>query len=195
MKQCFTYGDPPIDPPAQSNSTGNSPDATPKPQNLFTEPPSTEDIELADGILANNSRNITRNHVEDLEEINPLPHLTQPQRQQQKLKSIHNIHNQLDTNTLPNCVTIRNIDNQLDINTLPNSVTNHGKRKITHSVEKETPASSHTLPDHVTKRGKQSVARSRETNNFDQQKTRNEDISIDTYHTLANDSDIYLVDR
>ena len=187
MKQCFTYGDPPIDPPAQSNSTGNSPDATPKPQNLFTEPASTEDIELADGILANNSRNIARNHVDDLEEINPLPHLTQPQRQQQKLKSIHNIHNQLDTNTLPNRVTIRNIDNQLDINTLPNSVTNHGKRKITHSVEKETPASSHTLPDHVTNCGKQSVARSRETNNFDQQKTRNEDISIDTYHTLAND--------
>ena len=48
-------------------------------------------------------------------------------------------------------------------------------------------------------RGKQSVARSRETHNFDnnldQQKARNNDIPNDNRSTLANDSNIYLVEQ
>ena len=73
------------------------------------------------------------------------------------------------------CVTIHNINHQLNISTIPNCVTNHGKRRATHSVEKEIPANDHTLSDRVINRGKQSVAHSRETKNFannlDQQKT------------------------
>ena len=131
--------------------------------------------------MPNNSRNIITNHIEDLEEIKALPDLMESLRKQRKIKSI------------------QNIDNQLGINTLPNCVTNHGKRRVAHSVEKGTPANDHTLPDPVTNRGKQSVARSRETNNFannlDQQKARNETISTNTRQTLANDSDIYLVEQ
>ena len=76
---------------------------------------------------------------------------------------------------------IHNVDNQLDINTIPNCMNNHGKQRATHLVEKETPANDHTQSDRVINRGKQSVVCSRETNNFaknlDQQKTRNEDIN------------------
>ena len=89
--------------------------------------------------------------------------------------------------------------NQLASNTLPNCVTNHEKRKATHSVEKETPAKNRTLSDRVINRGKQSVARSTKTNNLnnnlDQQKTRNNDISTDSHLTLANDSNIYVVEQ
>ena len=84
MKQYFTYDDIPIDPPPQINPTRNSHNSTPKPQNLFTELPGTEDTELVHDILPNNSRNIATDHVEDLEEINPLPDLTEPQQQHQQ---------------------------------------------------------------------------------------------------------------
>ena len=101
MKQYFTYDEPPIDPPPQNNFKGNAPNPAPGPQTLFTESPGTGDTELVDGILPYNSRNITPDHVEDLEEINPLPDLTESQRQQQKIEDVHDIDNQLDT-TLPN---------------------------------------------------------------------------------------------
>ena len=52
--------------------------------------------------MPNNYRNITPDHVEDLEEISPLPDLTESQRQQQKIEDVHDIDNQLDTTTLPN---------------------------------------------------------------------------------------------
>ena len=111
--------------------------------------------------------------------------------------TIHDANNQLDTTTLPNCVTIHNVDNRLDINALPNCVTNHEKQRANPSVEKKTPANDHTLSDHVINRSTQSVARSRETNNFannlDQQETRNENISPDTRQTFANGSNIYLM--
>ena len=84
MKQYFTYDDLPIDPPPQINPTRNSHNSTLKPQNLFTELPGTEGTELVHDILPNNSRNIATDHVEDLEEINPLPDLTVPQQQHQK---------------------------------------------------------------------------------------------------------------
>ena len=94
-------------------------------------------------------------------------------------------------------MTTNNAGNQLDINTLPNCVTNHEKWKAIHSVEKETPANDHNLSDRVINYGKPSVARSRETHNFDnnlnQQKTRNNNIPTDNRPTLANDSNIYLV--
>ena len=131
IKQYFTYDDPPIDPLPQNNSAGNSPNPTPKPQNLFAELPGTEDTELVHDILSNTSRNVATDHVEGLEEINPLPDLTESQQQQQKIKDIHNA------------------DNQPDINTIPKCTTNHGKRRATHSVEKETPANDHTLSDRV----------------------------------------------
>ena len=102
MKQYFTYDEPPIDPPPQNNFKGNSPNPAPGPQTLFTESPGTGDTELVDGILPYNSRNITPDHVEDLEEINPLPDLTESHRQQLKIEDVHDIDNQLDTTTLPN---------------------------------------------------------------------------------------------
>ena len=71
MKQYFTYDDPPINPPLQNNSTGNSPNPTPEPQNLFTEPPGTEDTELVYDALPNNSRHIATDHIEDLEGKTP----------------------------------------------------------------------------------------------------------------------------
>ena len=136
----------------------------------MTEPPGTEDTELLDIILPNNSRKTTPDRLEDLEKINPLPIFTEPQRQQQKIKDVHNI------------------DNPLDINTLPNCLTNHGKRRVPHSVEKKTPANDDTLLGCVINHGKQYVARLRELNNsankLDQQKTRNEDISTDTRQIL-----------
>ena len=96
-------------------------------------------------------------------------------------------------------MTTHNVNDQLDINTLLNCVTSHEKPKATHSVEKETPANDHTLSDRVINRGKQSVACSRETNNFvnnlDQQKTRNNNIPTDNHQTPINDSNIYLVDQ
>ena len=160
MKQYFTYDDPLIGPSSQSNSPGNSPNPTPEPQNLFTELPGTEDIELVHDNLPDTSRNIATAHVDELKEILPLPDLTETQRQQQKIKDIHNIDNQLDiiTTTLPTGVTTHNADNQPNTNTLPNCVTNHGKRKATHSVEKETPANDHTPSDRVINRGKQSCS-------------------------------------
>ena len=180
MKQYFTYDDAPIDLPPQNNFKGSSPNPAPGLQNLFTEPLGTEDTVLVDGILPNNSRNTTPDHFEDLEKVSHLPDFTESKRQQWKIKDVHNT------------------DNPLDINTLPNCLTNHGKRRVPHLVEKKIPANDHTLSDCVINRGKQRVARSRESNNsannLDQQKTRNEDISIDTRQTLSNDSNIYLVE-
>ena len=117
------------------------------------------------------------------------------------IKDIDGLENELDiiTTTLPNCVTTNNADNQLASNTLPNCVTNHDKRKSTHSTEKETSSNNHTLSDRVINCGKQGVARSTETNNFnnnlDQQKTRNNDIPAVSHPTLANGSNIYLVEQ
>ena len=117
------------------------------------------------------------------------------------IKDIEDLENELDiiTTTLTNCVTTNDANNQLASNTLPNCMTNHEKRKATHSVEKETPAKNRTLSDRVINRGKQSVAHSTKTNNLnnnlDQQKTRNNDISTDSHPTLANDSNIYVVEQ
>ena len=77
LKQYSTYDDPQIDPPPQNNSRINSPNPAPGPQTLFSESHGTGDTELVDGILPNNSRNTTPDHVEGLEEINPLPDLTE----------------------------------------------------------------------------------------------------------------------
>ena len=201
MKQYFSYDDPPIDPPLQSNSPRNSPNPNPTSQNVFTELSATEDTEVAYDNLPDTSCNVATDHVDNLEEMQPLPDLMEIQLQQQKINDIDDIANQLDiiTTTVPNCVTTNNADNQLDINTLSNCVTNHEKWKAIHSVEKETPANNHTLSDRVINRGKQSVARSRETHNFDnnldQQKARNNDIPNDNRSTLANDSNIYLVEQ
>ena len=78
-------------------------------------------------------------------------------------------------------------------------MTNHEKQRSNLSVEKETPVNNHTLSDRTTNRSTQTVARSRESNNFannlDQQETRNENISPDTRQTLANGSNIYLVEQ
>ena len=74
-------------------------------------------------MLPNNSYNTSTDHIEDLEEINPLPDLTESQRQQQKIQFIYNIDHPLGINTLPNYVTVHDTDNQLDTPTLPNCVT------------------------------------------------------------------------
>ena len=195
MKQYFSYDDPPIDPPPQSNSPGNSPDPTPTPKHFFPELLATENSDLVQ------PDDVATDHVDNLEEIPPFPDLTEIQLQQQKIKDIDDRDNQLDiiTTTLPNCVTTNNANNQLAINTLPNCATNHEKQNATHPIEKETLASNHTLSGRVINRGKQSVARSTETNNFnnnlDQQKTRNNDIPTDNHPILANDSNIYLVEQ
>ena len=102
MKQYFTYDEPPIDPPPQNNFKENSPNPAPGPQTLFRESPGTGDMELVDGILPNNSRHTTSDHVEDLQEINTLPDLTESQQQQLKIEDVQDIDNQLDTTTLPN---------------------------------------------------------------------------------------------
>ena len=104
MKQYFSYDDPPIDPPPQSNSPGNSPNLTPVSQNLFTELLATEDTKRVQDNFPDTSCNVATDHVDNLEEIQPSPDLTETQGQQQKIKDIHNIANQLDiiTNTLPN---------------------------------------------------------------------------------------------
>ena len=70
-----------IDPPPQNNSKGNSPNPALGPKTLFTEPPGTEDTKLVDGILPNSFSNTTIDQVEDLEEINSLPDLTESQQQ------------------------------------------------------------------------------------------------------------------
>ena len=137
----------------------------------FTESPDKRETEFTEG----NSQNIITNHIEDQEEISPLPELTKSLRQKQKAKSS------------------QDIDNQLDINTLPNCVFNRGKESVTDSVEKETFSSDHTLQNCVNNCGKQSVAGSREgkdfPNNHDQQK------ATSTPQTLANDSDIHLMEQ
>ena len=178
MKQYFKYDDPPIDSPTQRNSTGNPPEDNQESlQNLLT----IEEIELADGILPNNSQNVITNHIEDLEKINPLPELTKSMQLKQKTKRS------------------QDKDNHFSINTLPNCVFNRGKQSATHSVEKETSSNDHTLPDYGFKRGKQSVTHSREENDFpsshDQQKARNEHISNNTSQTLTNENDLYLVEE
>ena len=126
-------------------------------------------------------RNTTADQAENLTEINPLPDLAESQRQQEKMHCIYKI------------------DNLHDINTLLDCVTNHEKQRANPSVEKETPVNNHTLSDRTTNRSTQTVARSRESNNFannlDQQETRNENISPDTRQTLANGSNIYLVEK
>ena len=129
MKQYFSYDDPPIDPPLQSNSPRNSPNPTPASQNVFTELSATEDTEVAYDNLPDTSCNVATDHVDNLEEMQPLPELMEIQLQQQKINDIDDIANQLDiiTTTVPNCVTTNNADNQLDINTLSNCVTNHEK--------------------------------------------------------------------
>ena len=94
---------------------------------------------------------------------------------------------------------IYKIDNPHDINTLLDCMTNHEKQRSNLSVEKETPVNNHTLSDRTTNRSTQTVARSRESNNFannlDQKETRNENTSPDTRQTLANGSNIYLVEQ
>ena len=126
-------------------------------------------------------RNTTADQAENLTEINPLPDLAESQRQQEKMHCIYKI------------------DNLHDINTLLDCVTNHEKQRANPSVEKETPVNNHTLSDRTTNRSTQTVARSRESNNFannlDQKETRNENTSPDTRQTLANGSNIYLVEQ
>ena len=65
-------------------------------------------------------------------------------------------------------------------------MTNHENRKVTHFAEKETPANNSNLINN----GKQSVARSLQTNNFNQQKITNTDVSTAKHplaiHTLTN---------
>ena len=126
-------------------------------------------------------RNTTADQAENLTEINPLPDLAESQRQQEKMHCIYKI------------------DNLHDINTLLDCVTNHEKQGANPSVEKETPVNNHTLSDRTTNRSTQTVARSRESNNFannlDQKETRNENTSPGTRQTLANGSNIYLVEQ
>ena len=177
-QHCLAHSDllPEITPPPQNNSTGTSPNSTPRPKNLFTEPPATDDTVLVDGILPTNSCNTTTNHVENLAEINPLPDLAESQRQQENMQCI--------------C----NIDNPLNINTLSDCVTNHEKQRANPSVGKEISVNDHTLSDRVTNRSTQSSSESNNfVNNLDQQETKNENTSLDTSQTLANGSNIYLV--
>ena len=81
MKQYFKYDYSLIDPPPQKNSKVNPPNPFLGPKTLFTEPPGTEDTELVDSILSNSFSNTTIDQVEDLEEINSLPDLTESQQQ------------------------------------------------------------------------------------------------------------------
>ena len=134
--------------------------------------------------------------MEALEEINPLPDLMNSK--QQKIKGFQVNNKPIDTNALPNCVTIHE-DQQLDINTLPNCVTNNGKRNSAHPIGEKTPANGYALSHRVITSGRQSVALPRKTNNFvnnpDQQKTTNHNIPTDICRTPATDSNIYLVDQ
>ena len=183
LSTCLAYSDllPEITPSPQNNSIETSPNPTPKPKNLFTEPPATDDTILVESILPTNFRNTTSDQAENLAEINPLPDLAESQRQQEKMQCIYKI------------------DNPHDINTLLDCMTNHEKQRANPSVEKETPVNNHTLSNRTTNRSTQTVARSRESNNFannlDQQETRNENTSPDTRQTLANGSNIYLVEQ
>ena len=185
MKQCFTYDDPPTDSSPHNNSNKPSPSPTFCPQALVTEPPSTENTQLADIILSHDSRNTTPDPVEDLQELNPLPDLMNST--QKKINGFQAINEdyQLDTTALPSCVTIHNEDHQLDINTLPDCV---------------TPARDHALSDHVITRGKQTVARSGEINNFadnhdQKKKIINHNLPTDACQTPATDNNIYLVEQ
>ena len=71
LSKCLAHSDllPKITPPPQNNSTETSPNPTPK------EPPATDDT--VDGILPTNSCNTTTNHVENLDERNPLTDLAE----------------------------------------------------------------------------------------------------------------------
>ena len=107
---------------------------------------------------------------------------------------------QLDTASLPNCVTIHNEDHQLDINTLPDCVTNRGKLQTAHSVEKITPTSDHALSDRVITRVKQTVACSGEINNFvsnhdQKKKIINHNLPTNACQTPATDNNIYLAEQ
>ena len=182
-----------LDSPPKSSSLENSPNLTLTPQHLFTELPTTKDIEL---VQPDTWFNVAPNHGDNLEEIQPLPDSTEVQLQQM-LNDIDDLNKKLDIipTTLPNCVTTNNADGQLAINNLSNCVTNHENWKIIHSAEKETPVNNHS----VINRGKQSVARSMETNyfstNLDQQKITHTDIPTDNNPTPANDSNIYLMQQ
>ena len=167
MKQYFTYDDPPTGPPSLNNSNEPSPSLTLGPKALVTEPPSTKNTQLADITLFDNSRNTTPDAVEALQELNSLPDLMNSTQQKISGFPVINENHQLETNALPNCVTIHNGDHQLDINTLLDRVKNRGKQQTAHSFKKKTPASDHVLSDPVITRGKQSVVCSSKTNNFD----------------------------
>ena len=140
MKQCFTYDDPPIGSPPQCKPTGKAPEENYELLELFAESPGNKNVELADNMLPNNPKNVITNHIEGLEEINPLPKLT---------KSL-----QLKQNTKRN----QDKDNHFSINNLPNCAFNRGKQSVTHSLKKETPSNDQTLPDCLLNREKQSVA-------------------------------------
>ena len=113
--------------------------------------------------MSNNSRNTTPDHVEALEEINALPDLMNTKKQ--KIKGFQVNNKPLDTNALPNCVTVHE-DDQLDVNTLSNRIANNRKQNSAQSVGKKTPVNDHALSGHVITRGKQSVALPSKTNDF-----------------------------
>ena len=66
LSTCLAYSDllPEITLPPQNNSIEISPNPTPKPKNLFTEPPATDDPILVEGILPTNFRNTTADQAE-----------------------------------------------------------------------------------------------------------------------------------
>ena len=196
MKQYFTYDDPPTGPPSLNNSNEPSPSLTLGPKALVTEPPSTKNTQLADITLFDNSRNTTPDAVEALQELNSLPDLMNSTQQKISGFPVINENHQLETNALPNCVTIHNGDHQLDINTLLDRVKNRGKQQTAHSFKKKTPASDHVLSDPVITCGKQSVACSSETNNFDnnhnKKKIINHNLPTDACQTPATDNNIYV---
>ena len=72
----LSYDDPPIDPPPQSNFPEDSPNPAPTRQHLFTERPTTIDIEL---VQPDASYHVATDHVDDLEEVQPLPDSTEVQ--------------------------------------------------------------------------------------------------------------------
>ena len=140
MKQCFTYDDPPIGSPPQCKPTGNAPEENYELLELFTESPGNKNIDLAGNMLPNNSKNVIKNHIEGLEEINPLPKLKKSLQLKQKTKRS------------------QDKDNHFSINNLPNCAFNRGKQSVTHSMKKETPSNDQTLPDCLLNREKQSFA-------------------------------------
>lgn len=110
--------------------TGNAPEKNYELLELFTESPGNRNIELADNMLPNNSKNVITNHIK----------LTKSLQLKQKTKRS------------------QDKDNHFSINNLPNCAFNRGKQSVTHSVKKETPSNDQTLPDCLLNREKQSVA-------------------------------------